>query len=107
MLKEIFATATSAEWRDRLAPMKGQWAPFQTLTQIPSDPQVVANEHIREVDAGGSTTFRLVANPVQFDGVAPELRKGPEHAQHTEEILLDLGIEWDRIEELKKSRAIN
>ena len=107
VLQEIFETATSEEWRDRLAPMKGQWAPFQTLGQIPSDPQVIANEHIREVDIGDGTTFRLVANPVQFDGQPPELRKGPEHSQHTEEILLELGLEWERIEALKRSGAIN
>ena len=107
ILSEIFETATIVEWRDRLAAMKGQWGPFQTMAQLPSDPQVIANEHIREVDLGDGTTFRLVANPVQFDEKPPELRKGPEHAQHTEEILLDLGLAWERIEELKRSGAIN
>lgn len=107
VLQEIFETATSEEWRDRLAPMKGQWAPFQTLAQIPTDPQVIANECIRDVDLGDGTSFRLVANPVQFDEQPPELRKGPEHAQHTEEILMELGLEWDRIEALKQSGAIS
>jgi crotonobetainyl-CoA:carnitine CoA-transferase CaiB-like acyl-CoA transferase len=107
VLAEIFATATSAEWRDRLAPMAGQWGPFQTLVQLPSDPQVIANEHIREVPLGDGESFRLVANPVQFDGTPPELRKGPEHAQHTEEILLELGLPWERIEALKADGAIN
>ncbi len=107
ILSEIFATATSEEWLERLAPMKGQWGPFQTLTQIPNDPQVVANGYIRDVEVGDGTTFRLVANPVQFDETPPELQKGPEHAQHTEEILMDLGLEWERIEALKRSGAIN
>ncbi|MCH8131182.1 MAG: CoA transferase [Myxococcales bacterium] len=107
ILTEIFATATLEEWRERLAKMKGQWGPFQTLQQLPSDPQVIANDLIRSVDAGDGTQFRLVSNPVQFDGEPPELRKGPEHAQHTEEVLLELGLEWDRIVELKQSGAIN
>lgn len=107
VLAEIFETATSEEWRDRLAKMQGQWAPFQTLTQLPTDPQVVANEYIRDVDLGDGTSFRLVANPVQFDSTPPELRKGPEHAQHTEEILVDLGLPWERIEALKAAGAIN
>jgi crotonobetainyl-CoA:carnitine CoA-transferase CaiB-like acyl-CoA transferase len=106
VLAEIFATATSGEWRDRLAKMQGQWGPFQTMGQLPSDPQVIANEHIREVALGDDSTFRLVANPVQFDGTPPELRKGPEHAQHTEEILLEMGLEWDRISELKTAGVI-
>jgi crotonobetainyl-CoA:carnitine CoA-transferase CaiB-like acyl-CoA transferase len=106
-LAEILESATLEEWRDRLGPMKGQWGPFQTTGQIPSDPQVLANALIREVDIGDGSTFRLVANPVQFDETPPELKKGPEHAQHTEEVLLEMGLEWDRIAELKELGAIN
>jgi len=107
VLSEIFETKTLEEWRDQLAPMKGQWGPFQTMGQIPGDPQVVANDHIREIEIGDGSTFRVVASPVQFDGQAFELRKGPEHAQHTEEILQELGLEWERITALKKAGAIN
>jgi len=107
VLAECFESATLEEWRERLATMHGQWGPFQTTGQIPSDPQVIANDLIRDVDVGDGSTFRLVANPVQFDGTPPDLRKGPEHAQHTEEILLDLGVEWERIAALKKSGVIN
>jgi crotonobetainyl-CoA:carnitine CoA-transferase CaiB-like acyl-CoA transferase len=107
VLQEIFETASLEEWRERLGPMKGQWGPFQTAEQIPSDPQVVANGHIVDVDAGDGSLFQVVANPVQFDGEVPELRKGPEHAQHTEEVLLELGLEWDRIAALKQAGAIN
>ncbi len=106
-LQAIFETRPASAWRDSLAPMKGQWGPFQTLAQIPDDPQVVANELIREVDLGDGTHFRLVANPVQFDETAPTLRKGPEHAQHTEELLLELGLEWEEVTRLKEAGAIN
>ncbi len=107
VLAEIFATATLEEWRDRLGRIKGQWGPFQTLEQLPSDPQVEANGWIQSVDAGDGTRLRLVSNPVQFDEAPPTLRKGPEHAQHTEEILLEMGLEWERIAELKKLGAVN
>ena len=107
ILQQIFETASLEEWRDRLVNMKGQWGPFQTLSQLPSDPQVIANNHIVDVDAGDGSTFKLVANPVQFDERVPEIRKGPEHAQHTEEFLLEMGLEWGRIEELKKLGAIS
>ncbi len=30
-----------------------------------------------------------------------------EHAQHTEEILLEMGLDWDRIAALKETGAIN
>ena len=107
ILSEIFETKTLEQRRDQLAPMRGQWGPFQTTAQIPGDAQVIANDHIREIEVGDGSTFRVVASPVQFDEQPFELRKGPEHAQHTEEILLELGLEWERITALKESGAIN
>jgi len=105
-LREAFATATLEEWRDRLATLQGQWGPFQTLDHMATDPQLLANGQIIEVDAGNGETFRLVTSPVAFDGEAPSPTKGPEHAQNTEEILLELGLDWDRIAALKGAGAV-
>ena len=106
-LRAAFAQRTVAEWRTRLATLEGQWAPHQNLLMLQSDPQVLANGLLVDVEAGDGNTFRLVANPVQFDEQPPALRKGPEAGQHTEEILLERGLRWERIAELKKSGAIN
>jgi len=106
-LQEIFARRSVAAWRERLATLRGQWAPHQDLLMLQSDPQVLANGFLVDVDAGDGSTFKLVANPVQFDETPPALRKGPESGQHTEEILLERGIPWERIAELKKAGAIN
>jgi len=106
-LAGIFAKHPVAEWRTRLATLRGQWAPHQNLVMLSTDPQVLANGLLVDVDAGDGTTFQVVSNPVQFDETPPQLRKGPEAGQHTEEILLERGIAWERIAELKKSGAIN
>jgi len=106
-LSEMFGQRSVAEWRERLATLQGQWAPHQNLVMLQSDPQVLANGMLVDVDAGDGTTFKLVSNPVQFDETPPALRKGPEAGQHTEEILLERGVAWERIAELKKSGAIN
>jgi crotonobetainyl-CoA:carnitine CoA-transferase CaiB-like acyl-CoA transferase len=39
-------------------------------------------------------------------GVWTPLQRASEHGQHTEEILLELGIEWDEIARGKESGAI-
>ena len=106
-LSAVFATATLEQWRDRLQTMAGQWGPFQTVPQLATDPQVIANGLIADVDRGDGTPFQLVTNPVHFDEQPPVLRKGPEHAQHTEEILLEMGMEWERIAALKEAGTVN
>ena len=50
---------------------------------------------------------KMVASPVDFYGT-PWLPKGPvpELGQHTEEVLLELGFEWEQIAGLKEKGAI-
>jgi crotonobetainyl-CoA:carnitine CoA-transferase CaiB-like acyl-CoA transferase len=43
---------------------------------------------------------------VQFDVQAPQLSAAPEFAAQTEEILLELGLDWDRIMALKEAGAV-
>lgn len=48
----------------------------------------------------------LVANPVQFDSTAPHTRPAPGFAEQTDEILEELGLDWDRIIALKTAGAV-
>ena len=101
ILREVIATRTLAEWSQRFATLAGPWAPVQDTLQVGEDGQVRANEYLRQ--AGELT---LVASPVQFDVSAPELGPAPEFAAQTEEILAELGYDWDRILALKARGAV-
>ena len=105
-LDKAFARCTLDEWRVKLAAMEGPWALMQTPAEIYDDPQTKANGYLREVDGGDKGTFQLVANPVQFDETPVPLRPSPEMGQHTEEVLLGLGLSWEEMAVLKDAGAI-
>jgi crotonobetainyl-CoA:carnitine CoA-transferase CaiB-like acyl-CoA transferase len=101
ILRDVIATRTLPEWSQRFATLAGPWAPVQDTLQAADDAQVRANEYI--VAAG---ELELVANPVQFDVSAPHAGPAPAFAEQTDEVLEELGFDWDRIIALKTSGAV-
>jgi crotonobetainyl-CoA:carnitine CoA-transferase CaiB-like acyl-CoA transferase len=106
-LRKAFSARPLQEWRERLASTNGVWAVLQTPTEVLEDPQVVANGYLRPVTtADGSFTYRLVANPVQFDETPPDLVRAPDHGEHTDEVCLEMGLDWEKIIELKVASVL-
>jgi crotonobetainyl-CoA:carnitine CoA-transferase CaiB-like acyl-CoA transferase len=105
-LDRVFASRTLEDWKKALADIEGVWAPVQSQKELLVDPQALANSYAVPVTNGQGQSFKLVPNPVQFDEVPPALAGAPEHGQHTEEILLDLGLSWEDIASHKTSGAI-
>ncbi len=101
ILGKAMATRTLAEWSTRFATLAGPWAPVQDTLQAAADAQVRANEYL--VQAG---ELELVSNPVQFDVAAPTSGPAPAFAEQTDEILEEIGLDWDRIIELKTAGAV-
>jgi crotonobetainyl-CoA:carnitine CoA-transferase CaiB-like acyl-CoA transferase len=106
ILDEEFMKHTLEEWKQKLDTMEGVWAPMQSALELHDDPQAVANGYLPQLTTPEGKDFRLVASPVQFDQVSPTLRTHPEHGQHTEEILLAMGMDWERLAALKESGAV-
>jgi crotonobetainyl-CoA:carnitine CoA-transferase CaiB-like acyl-CoA transferase len=106
VLDEEFEKRTLEEWKELLGRFDGPWAPVQSIPEVLEDPQVAANGYVGAVEVDGVTTYRLPAVPVQFDEQPPQLRRGPEHGEHTEAVLTELGLDWDDITGLKEARVI-
>ncbi|MED5810848.1 CoA transferase [Mycolicibacterium sp. 050232] len=106
-LRTAIAAEPLGHWRTALDGFAGQWAAVQNTAEVALDPQVRANGNIVTVeDADRGECYELVASPVMFDEASPRLTPMPEFAAHTEELILELGGDWDRILALKESGAI-
>jgi len=101
-----FASRTFAEWKALLANIDAPWAPVQAVEELLDDPQVLANDYLGEVVVEGGSSYRLPTVPVQFDEQPPALRRAPEHGEHSETLLLELGYTWDQISELHDAGVI-
>jgi crotonobetainyl-CoA:carnitine CoA-transferase CaiB-like acyl-CoA transferase len=105
-LDKVFATKTLEEWGPIFDEHNVWYAPVNTITQAMQDPMVQASGAFAEVE-GPSGPIRLVNSPVDFYGTPHALRGlPPELGQHTEEVLLEMGYDWDGIIALKESGAI-
>jgi crotonobetainyl-CoA:carnitine CoA-transferase CaiB-like acyl-CoA transferase len=106
-LNEIFATRPLAEWGPIFDREDVWWAPVQHAHETVDDPLARDAGGFVGVPVEGADPVEMVASPVDFGGTpwAPRSMP-PEFAQHTEEVLLELGYDWDRIIELKELSVI-
>ena len=107
LIAKAFAGKPFDYWRQQLKTMRGQWAPLQSLVDLGDDEQAIANDMIVEVEtACGGMPFKVVRGPVQFNHEPLATTRAPQAAEHTEIVLTELGMDRDRIAELKESGAI-
>jgi crotonobetainyl-CoA:carnitine CoA-transferase CaiB-like acyl-CoA transferase len=106
ILDAIFAKRLRAFWCAALAGFTGEWAPVQAPAEVHADPQVLANGYIAAADMGNGVSLPMVSPPAVFDERPGVPSRAPEVGEHTEEVLLELGLTWDDLAPLKESRAI-
>jgi crotonobetainyl-CoA:carnitine CoA-transferase CaiB-like acyl-CoA transferase len=106
IVRNAIAKLSYNECRELLTRGTGQWAPVQDAWDLANDESLIANGRIAEiVDAEGNPQ-KLVASPVKFDDASPQLTRAPQFAEHTDEVIRELGVDDDRLIELKIAGAI-
>jgi len=101
-----FAKRTLDEWGPVLDEHNVWFAPVNTISQAIEDPAVQAAGAFTKIE-GPSGDIPAVMSPVDFYATPAAVRGlPPELGQHTEEVLLELGLDWDAIVALKERGAI-
>jgi crotonobetainyl-CoA:carnitine CoA-transferase CaiB-like acyl-CoA transferase len=107
MLEEIIGGKDRDEWAPLFDSHGLPWDPVLTMTEVAQDACVQANDYVTEYQHFSGRSVKGVASPIQLSETPACAPSGaPEHGQHNEEILLELGFTWDDIERLKEKRAI-
>ncbi|TGD76254.1 CoA transferase [Mangrovimicrobium sediminis] len=106
-INAAFGSKPFLYWREHLKTYSGQWAPVQSLMDLTTDEQALANDMLFEVEAAdGGDPIKLVRGPVQFNHEPVVTTRAPEASEHTELVLMEMGMEWEQIEKLKEKGAI-
>lgn len=106
-LDKTFASKTLAEWGPILEQHNVWWAPVNYIHEAIHDPMVRGAGTFVDVPTAEGQTVEMVSTPADFSGTKWEPQgMPPELGQHTEEVLLELGYDWEQIVALKEKGAI-
>jgi crotonobetainyl-CoA:carnitine CoA-transferase CaiB-like acyl-CoA transferase len=106
LISAVLVTRPFAYWCERFATLEGQWAPIHDSVEVGQDVQLRANGFIAEVVDVDGEVRELVTAPVQFDEHPASPVRGPEFAEHTEQILAELGRDEQAILRLRLDGAV-
>ena len=106
ILDEVFASKSRAEWNDIFNRHNFLFGRAASPAEVVADEQAEANGFFADLGHPGEE-MRVIASPVKFTQ-NPSAVKGPapEIGQHTEEMLRELGYEWEEITALKEQGVI-
>ena len=108
ILDQTFMTKPRDEWV-RMLKEGGDFilGPVNRISDLVTDPQVLANRYIMDFDHPAAGPIKIVSPPFHFSETPAAVRlPAPEFGQHTEEVLLEAGYTWEEIERLRTEEVI-
>jgi crotonobetainyl-CoA:carnitine CoA-transferase CaiB-like acyl-CoA transferase len=108
LMEADFKTKPAAEWVRIFSEADLLATRINNYLDVAEDPQIIANEYIVDVERpDGGPALPMVSMPVTFSKTPGRPRgMAPEFGQHTEEVLLESGFDWDEIASLREAGAI-
>jgi crotonobetainyl-CoA:carnitine CoA-transferase CaiB-like acyl-CoA transferase len=100
-IRSAFESEDLPHWEKAFAGFDGVWDVMHTAHEVHSDPQVIANGYLPRATNTSGIEFALAASPVQYDEVPLDLDRAPEHGEHTDALLAELGFSEDEIIQFK------
>ncbi len=103
VVQKVIEQKPKAYWIEHLNRHGVPCSTVMNMADVFSDPQVLHQEMLLEVDHPGHGTVKMLGFPVKFDQTPCRVsRPAPDLGQHTDEILVGLGIDPKTIRELRE-----
>jgi crotonobetainyl-CoA:carnitine CoA-transferase CaiB-like acyl-CoA transferase len=107
LLDELFATGSRDDWVARLRGADIVAAPINTLLEAASDPDVLANGYVTEVDyPKHDRTLKVHGSPWHFSETPAQVGVAPVLGEHNNEVLAALGYSAEQIGEFRARGVI-
>ncbi len=107
MVGDVMRTRTSDEWLEALEAEDVPCAKILTRNEVLTDPQVIRNELLRELDHPQVGRMRLPRAAAKFSGTPPEpAAASPVLGEGADDLLGGLGMSTAEIEALRRERIV-
>ncbi len=107
LLDELFATGPREDWVARLRGADIVSAPINTLLEASTDPDVLANGYVTEIDyPKHGKRLKVHGTPWQFSETPARPGIAPELGEHNEAVLAELGYGAAEVADLRARKII-
>jgi formyl-CoA transferase len=107
LLDAEFRSKPLTHWKEVLDEARIPYGVVQTPEEAAEDPQLRANDIVVPIDGAADVDY-TVNNPITLRGLARvPARRAPEHGEHNDEVLAQLGFSADEIGQLREHKVIS